>query len=114
MSTHAVGTSQPITVPPRKGPEAASPQEGRVAEVAAVQAIPRQPSYGARTEVACGMRTLLAEGFDYRDAMAIVKAIFLDLALEQCGRSPKKASALLHTSREHLRRARVRAKEIGL
>ncbi len=76
--------------------------------------IPRQPSYSALDAVSAGMRALLAEGFDYRESMTIVRSKFADLALEQSGRSQKKACARIKVSRDGLRKIRARAKEIAL
>ena len=81
---------------------------------AAVRAIPRQPSFAARDAVRSAIRALLAESFDYREAMGLLKSHLVDVALEQSGRSPKKASERMHVSRQLVHAVRAHAKEIGL
>ncbi len=78
------------------------------------RALPRKPSYIAMDAVRSGVRALLAEGFDYRESMTIVRAKFADLALEQSGRSQKKACARIKISRQALRMIRARARECAL
>lgn len=76
-------------------------------------AIPRQPSAAARELMRAAAQCLLQQGFDYREIMALARSQVTDVALEQAGRSRKKASARLKISRELLRRYRSRA-PIGL
>jgi hypothetical protein len=76
--------------------------------------IPRQPSYLVKGDMLKAARAVLAEGFDYRESMAIFRAHLLAAALDQCGRSQKKASARMRISRECLRQASARAREIAL
>jgi hypothetical protein len=72
--------------------------------------IPRQPSYPARDTLRSGVRALLAEGFEHREAMSIFREMFVDVAMEQSGRCQKKACARIKISRDGLRKIRARAK----
>ena len=66
--------------------------------------IPRQPSHRVREAVAAAVRTVLAEGHDYREAMRIFRHELLKAALEQSGQLQKKAVKRLGISRDHMRR----------
>jgi DNA-binding NtrC family response regulator len=77
-------------------------------------ALPRRPAPATREVMRAVAQRLLSEGFDYRESVAAFKALLADVALDQAGRSRKKASARLGISREILRRHKARAGECGL
>lgn len=73
-----------------------------------------RPSPASREVMRALAQRLMAEGFDYREAVGAFRAMLAATAFDQAGRSMERASARLGISRELLRTHKARAARLEL